>query len=461
MLLLLGACGGQDAISPPPGTEAGRLHIVIVTSGADADPDGYMLLVNNVARTALASEADTTIGDLTPGHDSIALTGIASNCTAGGPNPSTVDVAAGVTAELSVAITCTALPTALQIVNVVTGRDVATEGFAVAIDGGAAHPLVANGTTLISVSAGQHSLAFASAAANCAFAAPPGTVTLTAGDTHLLSVSSICKGPLRGMIVFVRQAGGADQLFTIKADGSGEEQLTHGTIPYAIPAVSPDGMRIAALRGTATSQPDAMVIMDNDGTNEQVLRPEGVLVLDLKWLPDGRLAYTEFVGFGSNQICTVTAAGGSPACTTAPVTGTVGVFTFSPDASKVVFGGLYGMDGNGSNGHALAVSGFQPDWSPDGSKLVFQHAVDVNGDGTTEPEIYVSDPDGSNAVQLTSAAVVQESPRWSPDGSRIAYVSWSASGCSEVKVMNADGSGQHKLSQNGSCEQRPVWSPIP
>jgi Tol biopolymer transport system component len=56
------------------------------------------------------------------------------------------------------------------------------------------------------------------------------------------------------------------------------------------------------------------------------------------------------------------------------------------------------------------------------------------GDG-----IYTVAPDGNGLVQLKSGLLRQA--RWSPDGSRIAYIGYSTQ--YELRVMNADGTGDH------------------
>ena len=49
-------------------------------------------------------------------------------------------------------------------------------------------------------------------------------------------------------------------------------------------------------------------------------------------------------------------------------------------------------------------------------------------------------------------------PAWSPDGAQIDFSSF-RDGNSEVYVMNADGSGQTRLTTNGLGDQHPAWSP--
>jgi len=58
---------------------------------------------------------------------------------------------------------------------------------------------------------------------------------------------------------------------------------------------------------------------------------------------------------------------------------------------------------------------------------------------------------------MTHHGATDTGPVWSPDGSRIALRS-DRNGNSDVFVMNADGSNQHRLTASGSALY-PAWSP--
>lgn len=69
-------------------------------------------------------------------------------------------------------------------------------------------------------------------------------------------------------------------------------------------------------------------------------------------------------------------------------------------------------------------------WSPDGSRIAF----------TSDFDIWLVNPDGTDAVQLTHVkdGRTASSPRWSPDGTRIAYEQNGA-----IWMMDSDGSNRH------------------
>jgi Tol biopolymer transport system component len=93
-------------------------------------------------------------------------------------------------------------------------------------------------------------------------------------------------------------------------------------------------------------------------------------------------------------------------------------------------------------------------WTPGGSRLLFGSGRDGNHD-----EIYVAHPDGMNQMRLTHSTHGSAAAVLSPDGLRIAYnVDTTDSGCYEVFVMNADGSGSTQLTPDGDCNWAPFWT---
>jgi hypothetical protein len=85
-------------------------------------------------------------------------------------------------------------------------------------------------------------------------------------------------------------------------------------------------------------------------------------------------------------------------------------------------------------------------------------AFDTDRDGNWE--IYKTNPDGSETVNLSNNPGDDHAPVYSPNGDQIAFVSNRDNGQEKGKfiyVMNADGSNVHQLTHEENCED-PDWS---
>jgi tetratricopeptide (TPR) repeat protein len=83
-----------------------------------------------------------------------------------------------------------------------------------------------------------------------------------------------------------------------------------------------------------------------------------------------------------------------------------------------------------------------PDWSPVATKIAFMRDTGGNWD------IWVVNADGSGEQRLTTDTAVDGLPAWSPDGTHIAFLS-NRGGTWAIWAMKADGSDQHKLFNTG------------
>ena len=85
-------------------------------------------------------------------------------------------------------------------------------------------------------------------------------------------------------------------------------------------------------------------------------------------------------------------------------------------------------------------------------------AVVLSKDGN--PEIYLGNADGSGLRRLTNSGSIDVSPSFSPDGSKIAFVS-DRHGSPQIFVMSAGGGGAKRVTYKGSYNQTPSWCPRP
>jgi len=73
-------------------------------------------------------------------------------------------------------------------------------------------------------------------------------------------------------------------------------------------------------------------------------------------------------------------------------------------------------------------------------------------------EIYIMNADGTGQTRLTNNRAIDTQPALSPDGTKILFVS-NRYKTNDIFVMNADGTGLHHLTLNSASDRRPAWSP--
>jgi TolB protein len=244
---------------------------------------------------------------------------------------------------------------------------------------------------------------------------------------------------LTGRIAFSASANTeTGDIYVMNANCSGLVQLTTKPGPEFDPSWSPDGKQLVYRDSSqGINQDDEIYVMNADGSGKHNLTNNPAGDWGPAWSPDGTT-----IAFNSMR------ADGLP--------------------------NIYLIRSDGSGVKRLStLEGEYPTWSPDGKKIAFMSAQPGASGSNPDYNIYVMNADGSRLMQLTTAPGEDGWPAWSPDGKKIAFSSGrddcgisNRPDCGrsgdigpffDIWVMNADGSGQTRLTQGFG--QFLAWSP--
>lgn len=255
-------------------------------------------------------------------------------------------------------------------------------------------------------------------------------------------------------IAFDSNRAGNDHIFVMNSDGSGVTQLTSGAVTDFQPDWSPDGTKITFV--SDRSQPGdcnsvghcEIYTMNADGTGVTriTFTSSPTLNANPKWSPDGtKIAFVRGTPFGAHDIWVMNATGGGEMQLTSFGTsfnGIVNALDWSPDGSKLTFertgggalGSIWVMNADGTNQTNItnmpAVANDHPAWSPDGTKITFAS----NRDTGSQDQIYTMNTDGTGVTRITSNSANDALPDW---------------GCSEDGNNNGNDNGNNNGNDNG------------
>lgn len=295
-------------------------------------------------------------------------------------------------------------------------------------------------------------------------------------------------------IVYASNRDGSMQIYLMNADGSAVTRLTYSGANDDYPRWSPNGARIlfqSDRDNSATGYMD-IYLMNEDGSGVTRLTSDANDDSMATWSPDGSKIVFQSMRNGVNYQVYSMNADGSNQTSLTNTSASDGEPSWSPDGTKIAFAtdrdrpgydSICVMNSDGSNQHAITFSSgnvedTQPIWSPDGGKIAFVSTRDsttetwqeTDDDGNVitkstlhvNKEIYVMNADGSGQTRLTTDLANDDSPSWAPDGSKIVFRSDRERDCcdptAQVWTMNADGSSQIDLSSSGNGDYSASWT---
>lgn len=283
-------------------------------------------------------------------------------------------------------------------------------------------------------------------------------------------------------LAFMSNRDGNDEIYVVRADGTGTTRLTRNGYDDVYPEWSPDGKKIvfssSALGGTwATPNPSAIFVMDANGENRTRITNTAVghdrpvpYFFDSQpvWEPNGdRIAFLSDRAGGFREIFVVRPDGSGVTQVTFHRIHHWNI-RWTPDGTRIVFDGrLDGFPSPGGNPawgmHTVRMTGSIHTWgddvrplrndtessleydsavSPDGRRIVFLKPEVDPSRRTGRRGLVFADLDDSagfpSVVEGTfeiPSTEDQYSPDWSPDGSRLTFTSV-REGHAEIYVMD-------------------------
>lgn len=260
-------------------------------------------------------------------------------------------------------------------------------------------------------------------------------------------------------IAFLSDRDGADDIFLVGADGTGEERLTKTPEAESQPEWSADGSRLFfSVYVDDTSRIYSIALDD------RTPKPIGTVPgRAMRVSRDGkRVLY--WTGSWTAMKLFESGLDGAASRQLTDGSGVVWGARWSPDGKRIAFGGkesdggvhVYAISADGSGRERLTrfepseMREQMPAWSPDGSTLAVQASM------SGQPaHIWLVDlkTGASRKLGAHTEPYNDEVPAWFPDGRRIAFQS-DRTGVVEVWSMDADGSDQRQVTRSSSPARR-------
>lgn len=267
---------------------------------------------------------------------------------------------------------------------------------------------------------------------------------------------------LGSKIYFVSNRTGHKEVWVMDPDGSNQKQISHFNSISIMPAVSPDGTKVA-FTSYVKGNPAIFILSTDAGRRLPFYNQVASLNATPDFTPDGKQILYSSSASGWAQIYIANLDGSNLrriSSTRAlevepkvnPKTGREIVFVSGRSGPQQIY--RMNMDGTDvsrlSNGEGEASN---PAWHPNGQIIAFAW---TRGFATGNFNIFVMDVANRSYNQLTYGAGRNENPTWAPDGRHLAFMS-TRSGSEQIWTMLANGTQLQRLTTAGK-NWTPIWA---
>jgi TolB protein len=262
-------------------------------------------------------------------------------------------------------------------------------------------------------------------------------------------------------IYFISDRTGTKEVWVMDADGQNQKQITKFRSITIMPAVSPDGSRIA-FTSYYRGNPAIFVFSVDPLRQLPFYNQVASMNATPDFTPDGKqivfsstasgwaqIYVANLNGSGLKRISSTRAIEVEPKVN--PKTGSEMVFVSGRSGPQQI----YRMNMDGANVERLTPGegeASNPCWHPDGQLIAYSW---TRGYATGNFNVFVMDPATRGYNQLTHGQGRNENPSWAPDGKHIVFMS-TRSGSPQIWSMLADGSQLQRLTTQGK-NWTPVW----
>lgn len=260
-----------------------------------------------------------------------------------------------------------------------------------------------------------------------------------------------------------RQAKGTKEIWVMDFDGSNQRRVTTLNSITTMPAVSPDGSRLA-FTTFAKGQPRIMMMSLETMRLIPFVNPQASVNATPSFTPDGKsllfassldgrytnLYMTDINGGNMHRLTETRAVEVEPKVN--PKTGAEVLFVSGRGGPQQI----YKMSIEGADPIRLTTGegeASNPAWHPEGQHMAFAW---TRGYAPGNWNIFIMDIASREFVQLTRGEGRNENPTWAPDGRHLVFSS-NRSGSMQIYSMLADGTEIRQLTTQGN-NWMPVWS---